>query len=173
MKKSYNDILAQADRVVKTAQSIGKYCDNAKRVVDTQFIYQVARRAMTQRGIPVFCADKDEKRDIVYREPIQVQEQAQIVEPPKIVAAPAKTPTEQVEERVTWDEWLSADEAHRKMLQDLCRQDFIKKMLAELLTDMGICQLEGWDVLEYPRMLKHEIERILPKEPIQLKLFNN
>ena len=59
---------------------------------------------------------------------------------------------------------------YRKKLQECCRHDFIKRMFCELLADLSICQLEGWDIYEFPRMIRREVERCLPK-PIQLTLF--
>ena len=56
------------------------------------------------------------------------------------------------------------DENMPLTLQNLSRQSFIKKILEDVLTDITICKLEGWDWKEYPRMIKKEMERILKNE---------
>ncbi|MBR4122970.1 MAG: hypothetical protein IKT93_00970 [Clostridia bacterium] len=51
-----------------------------------------------------------------------------------------------------------------KELNDLARQQLIQKVLADILIDMNICRLEGWDIMEFPRMIKSEIDRICEKK---------
>lgn len=51
-----------------------------------------------------------------------------------------------------------------KELNDLARHQLIKKVLADILIDMNICRLEGWDIMEFPRMIKAEIDRICKKQ---------
>ena len=41
----------------------------------------------------------------------------------------------------------------RKALNDLARHEFIKKMYEHILMDMQICDLEGWDKMEFINML--------------------
>lgn len=124
-----------------------------------------------QHGFPIFgIFDKDEKRACVHHEPEHKQEPIKEQEPEQEPIKAQHTPTEQAHERVAFDDWMNADEANRKQLQDMCRHDFINKMYAELLTDMEICKLEGWDILEFPRMLKQALQVCFPK-PVQLKLF--
>lgn len=53
------------------------------------------------------------------------------------------------------------DKDTRRALQELARHQLIKKMLADIATDMQVCKLEGWDISEYPLMLKNEIELII------------
>lgn len=55
------------------------------------------------------------------------------------------------------------DQETRRALQTLARQELIKKMLADIATDMTVCKLEGWDILEYPKLLKEEIDKIVYK----------
>jgi hypothetical protein len=43
-------------------------------------------------------------------------------------------------------------------------------MYAELLTDYTVCQLEGWDMFEFPRMLRDALTVCFPKQPKQLTL---
>ena len=172
MTKSYNDIKEQAQRILLLCQERGRYCDNAKKRVDTQKVAQITRRTLTQHGFPIFGNfDRDEKRDCVHREPEHkpepIKEQETEQEP---IKAQQTTPTEQAHERIAFNDWMSADEENRKKIQDACRHAFVKKMYAELLTDMEICKLEGWDILEFPRMLKQALQGCFPK-PVQLKLF--
>ena len=47
-----------------------------------------------------------------------------------------------------------------KQLNDLARHTFISKMLEEILFDMNVCRLNGWDIFEFPNLIKKEIERI-------------
>ena len=147
----------------------GRYCDNAKNRLDTQHIAQITRHTLTQHGFPLFgIFDKDEKHACVHYEPEHKPEPVKEQEPepaPKV----GKTPTEQAKERVAFEDWMNADVANRKKIQDAARHQFINKMYADLLGDMEICKLEGWDVLEYPRMLRDAINRIFPK-PKQLTI---
>lgn len=174
MKKSYNDIKAQEQRVITLCIDSGRYCNNTKGRFDTQHIAQITRNALTQHGFPIFGQfDKDEKRAFVHYEPEhkseQLNEQEHKPEPVKIVQP---TPTERATQMVSFTDWMNADEAHRKSIQDGARHDFIHKMYAELLTDMEICELEHWDILEFPRMIKEAISVCFPKQPKQLTLFD-
>lgn len=169
MTKSYNDIKEQEQRILLLCKESGRYCDNAKKRVDTQRIAQITRRTLTQHGFPIFGNfDRDEKRSYI----VQNSEIPKETEAPSIrnVNEQTKTPTEIATERVTFQDWMSASAENRKKIQDACRHAFVKKMYAELLMDMEICQLEGWDVLEFPRMLKQALQVCFPK-PVQLKLF--
>ena len=172
MEKSYNDIKAQEQRIMAICEERGRYCDNAKNRLDTQYIAQITRHALTQHGFPLFGQyDKDEKHACVHYEPEHKPEPIKEQEPePEPVKVVQPTPTEQAHERVAFEDWMNADEANRKQLQDMCRHDFINKMYAELLMDMEICKLERWDVLEFPRMLKDAIAVCFPKQPKQLTL---
>ena len=48
---------------------------------------------------------------------------------------------------------LIGEEAPRK-LQELARHQLIVKLYADILVDMQICEIEGWDKLELVRMLQ-------------------
>lgn len=39
-------------------------------------------------------------------------------------------------------------------LQRAAREEMIQKLLADILIDMNICEIEGWDKYEYIRRLK-------------------
>ena len=47
-----------------------------------------------------------------------------------------------------------------KALQDLARHQMIHRLLADIVTDMQICEIEGWDKLEYLNMLKQELDAL-------------
>ena len=36
-----------------------------------------------------------------------------------------------------------------RTLNTLCRKQMINKLLADILVDMTVCELEGWDKTEY------------------------
>ena len=46
------------------------------------------------------------------------------------------------------------DPETRKALNDLARHKTITRLYADILVDMQICEIEGWDALEYIRELK-------------------
>lgn len=172
MKKSYNDIKAQEKRVMAICLERGRYFDNTKRRFDTQHLAQITRKTLTQHGFPIFGQfDKDEKHAFVNHEPENKQEpiNEQEKEPVKSVQP---TPTERATQMVSFTDWMNADEANRKKIQEGARHAFIHKMYAELLTDMKICELEHWDPMEFPRMLKDAIAVCFPKQPKQLTLFD-
>lgn len=170
MLKSYNEIRAQEQRVLLLCRERGMYCDNAKKTLDMQRVAQITRNALSQHGFPIFGNfDKDEPRPCVCRAKPE-PELINAVEP-EPMKAQKQTPTEKAHERIAFNDWMSADAANRKKIQDACRHAFVMKMYAELLTDMEICKLEGWDVLEFPRMLKQALQVCFPKAPKQLTLF--
>ena len=41
----------------------------------------------------------------------------------------------------------------RKMINDLARHQFVRKMYGEILMDMQVCEIEGWDKMEFINML--------------------
>lgn len=170
MEKSYNDIKAQERRIIVLCEERGRYCDNVKKRLDTQHLAQITRNTLTQHGFPLFgIFDKYEKRAFVLQE--KKQEPIQQKEPEIDPVKPVKqTPTERAKQMVSFVDWMNADEEHRKSIQDGARHAFIHKMYSELLTDMKICELEHWDPLEFPRMLKDAIAVCFPKQPKQLTI---
>lgn len=171
MDKSFNDIERQLQRVVALANEIGgKYVENAARRVNVQRFAQIAGKARTQHGISLFSTDKDEKKPFIYKpepkaEPVTVQEtESKPVEVQQV--ASVQPDTRKSRHELTPEE----DMQYRKKLQECCRHDFIKRMFCELLADLSICKLEGWDIYEFPRMIRIEVERCLP-QPVQLTLF--
>lgn len=45
-----------------------------------------------------------------------------------------------------------------KALNNLCREEMIKKLLADILMDLTVCEFEGFDKKEYIFRLKAEID---------------
>lgn len=172
MKKSYNDIKEQEQRVIAMCKESGRYCNNARNRLNIQQIARITRNTLTQHGFPIFGEfDKNERRDIFhYEQPANKLPQT-ILREPQACRHVQPTPTEVAGERMRMNDWFNADKKNRKQLQDACRHIFIRKMYAELLTDMEICKMENWDVLEFPRMLRDAISTCFPK-PRQLSLFD-
>lgn len=164
MEKSYNDIKAQEQRVMALCLERGRWCDNAKKRLDTQHLAQITRHTLTQHGFPLFGQyDKDEKHACVHYEPEHkpepVKEQEPEPEPAKVVR---QTPTEKADNRMALNDWMDADEKNRRKIQEIARHQYMNRMYAELLFDMQVCKMEGWDVFEYPRMIRDAIARLLP-----------
>ena len=44
-------------------------------------------------------------------------------------------------------------------VQTLARHQAIARLLADIATDMRICRIEGWDVEEYPRMIRDALPK--------------
>lgn len=44
-----------------------------------------------------------------------------------------------------------------KAVQDLARHQMIEKLLQDILVDLVVCKLEGWDPFEYIRLLREAI----------------
>ena len=163
MEKSYNDIKAQEQRVIETAKALGKFCDNKNHSVDIQRIAQITRNALCQHGIGFFGYDPDEKKP---RRPIEKTEpkpEPVKEEEPEPVKVTAKTPTERADERMTMDDWMAADSANRYKIQEMARHQFMNHMYNELLFDMRVCKIEGWDIFEFPRMLRDAISGLIPQ----------
>lgn len=56
----------------------------------------------------------------------------------------------------------------RLQLQNLARHEFIKKMLLEICFDMEVCKIEGWNVLEFPKMIFSEIQNFYERNKIKI-----
>jgi len=176
MEKSWNDIHNQAERCVSMLHSNN---DGYWRT-PTQ-IRQIARRTAAKRGISIFEKDRDkkfpwdsskferptpQKRLLWWQNEDGTMKQFAKIEPKPVVAKP-KSMT--MEERTKLE----------RTMNNMCRHDMIHKILADITRDMVICKLSNWDMFEYPKMIKAEIERILslkPKpvtvQPVQLNLFD-
>ena len=176
MEKSCNDINAQVERCVAMANELGgRWTANAQHRADVQYFAQIGRRAKTQRGIPVFGADQDRKYPLIIVQVAKPEPKpepvAVVVEEPKPVKKVEPTPTEKAKNMMSFTAWMDSSEENRKKIQDGARHAFIRKMYAELLTDYTVCELEGWDMFEFPRMLRDALAVCFPKQPKQLTLF--
>ena len=169
MDKSYNDIKAQEQRVITTATEIGRYCDNKTGCVDIQRIAQITRNTLCQHGIGFFGYDPNEKNPRKMIERQKAEPDRQILDEKRADGAEKQTPTQKAESRIALADWMAADEANRKKIADIARHQFIKKMYAELLGDMTFCKMEGWDIYEFPRMIRDAVNRCLPA-PKQLTI---
>jgi len=50
------------------------------------------------------------------------------------------------------------DLSTRKALQDLARHQMIVSLYANILIDMQVCEIEGWDKMEFIRQIQDTIE---------------
>ena len=50
------------------------------------------------------------------------------------------------------------DLSTRKALQDLARHKMIVSLYANILIDMRVCEIEGWDKMEFIRQIQDAIE---------------
>lgn len=53
-----------------------------------------------------------------------------------------------------------------KALNDLARHQAILRLEADILMDMRICEIEGWDRTEYIRMIQKLINSFKTKEEV-------
>ena len=59
------------------------------------------------------------------------------------------------------DWYYTEKEAYK--VQQLARHQMIVKLLNDILIDLQICKIEGWDKMEYVNMIKNEINKIHKK----------
>ena len=52
------------------------------------------------------------------------------------------------------------NEEQARVLNQLAREQMIERILADIVMDLHICAIEGWDHLEYLNRLKHEINTL-------------
>ena len=57
-------------------------------------------------------------------------------------------------------ELVGPEKETAKALQDLARHQMIHRLLSDIAMDMKICEVEGWDKLEYINMLKRELDML-------------
>ena len=51
-----------------------------------------------------------------------------------------------------------------KALNDLARHQMIQRLYTDILADLAVCEIEGWDKLEYIRMLRKSLNTLGKKE---------
>jgi len=49
----------------------------------------------------------------------------------------------------------------KKELNQLCREQMKEKLLQDILIDMNVCRLEGWDVFEHTKQIIKLLEGLL------------
>lgn len=59
---------------------------------------------------------------------------------------------------------LDNDPGSPRKLQELARHQMITKLYADILMDMQICELEGWDKMEFIRELQECLNRFTPEK---------
>lgn len=57
-------------------------------------------------------------------------------------------------------ELVGPEKETAKAVQDLARHQMIYRLLSDIAMDMKICEVEGWDKLEYINMLKRELDML-------------
>lgn len=169
MNKSFNDIKAQTERVLEMCRERGRYCDNPKHRVDVQRVAAIAAHAREQHEISLF-GDHNEKKPFVGLQarvkPVNLHLDIPTIEE----ETKPQMPTKVAEERMKLQDWMDADKKNRYLIQQMARKQFVNKVYAELLIDMEICKMEGWDMFEYPRMIRDAVAVCFPKKQVQLKL---
>lgn len=169
MNKSFYDIKAQTERVLEMCRERGRYCDNAHHRVDVQRVAAIAARARAQHEIPLF-GDHNEKKQYIGLQARVKPANLHLDIPTIQEERKPQMARKAAEERMAFADWMDADKKNRYHIQHMARKQFINKMYAELLIDMEICKMEGWDMFEYPRMMKEALAVCFPKKPVQLKL---
>lgn len=56
---------------------------------------------------------------------------------------------------------VSLESGAEYKLQELARHQTIKRLYADILMDMGVCEIEGWDKMEFIRQLKATIDHFV------------
>ena len=59
---------------------------------------------------------------------------------------------------------ITEDEDTRIALNNLARHQTICNLYKDILIDMVVCEIEGWDKLAYLKLLKDIIEQIFDEE---------
>ena len=49
---------------------------------------------------------------------------------------------------------MNSNDGSPRALQELARHQMITKLYADILADMQVCEIEGWDKLEYIHLLQ-------------------
>lgn len=62
------------------------------------------------------------------------------------------------------------DNQTRRAFNQLAREQLKRKLLADILVDMKICEIEGWDKLEYLNELKNLINGFYERNKKNIKL---
>ena len=82
---------------------------------------------------------------------------------PRIEAKPANTASSPQKK----PEWV-IDAGSARTVNELAREKFKQRLLADILTDLMICEIEGWCKLEYINQMKALINSIAQSECIDV-----
>ena len=52
------------------------------------------------------------------------------------------------------------DQETGKALQTLARHKMIERLYRDILIDMAVCEIEGWDKMEYIRLLRKVVDTL-------------
>lgn len=180
MRKSQNDIDAQAERIIAMANGTRRFmcCKDGK--VNKVAIYQLARKTKGQHGFSIFDRDKETKRECIHPYVNNTKAHAAWWDTDEFRERLARYEEERKRHNAECRERKrnkGLTDAQRMevevMMNDVCNHAMMKKVLAWISCDMNLkinLGLPG-DPYEVPRWMLQEAKRILPKEPTQLKLF--
>lgn len=68
-----------------------------------------------------------------------------------------KEKTDSSDRKVTFDQMTKEE---RYQYNQKCRHMMIEKLYKEILFDMKVCEIEGWDQMEYIRMIRKAVNEI-------------
>lgn len=55
---------------------------------------------------------------------------------------------------------MNSNDGSPRALQELARHQMIVKLYADILRDMEVCEIEGWDRMEYINMLRRALNEL-------------
>lgn len=55
---------------------------------------------------------------------------------------------------------MTEDKETARVLNNLARERMIKRLLVDILFDLSVCEIEGWNKREYVERLKNEIDNL-------------
>ena len=55
---------------------------------------------------------------------------------------------------------MNSNDGSPRALQELARHQMIVKLYADILIDMKVCEIEGWDRMEYINMLRRALNEL-------------
>lgn len=60
---------------------------------------------------------------------------------------------------------MNSNDGSPRALQELARHQMIVKLYADILRDMKVCEIEGWDRMEYINTLRRLLNELGRKRP--------
>lgn len=168
MKKSYNDLTAQVQRILVLVEERGGYKEVMKSHTHLDVtpcgLWRMRGSIWSRRGGSMFCKDRDEKREwraeMMYPYPQPRDPQPVVSYTPTLPhreprPAPLPPPTEEERRAIEYKLNKACDEADMaKVLRFVARSILVRK---EFLIDL--------DPLEMPKRIIREMQALLPKTP--------